>query len=251
MTRPKKIRADELLVRAELAASVEAARALVMTGRVMATIDGKERKVEKPGELIRTEATFRITGEERRFVSRGGEKLEAALDAFAIDPSGRICADIGLSTGGFTHCLLERGAARVHGVDVGYGDVAWNLRNDPRVVLWERTNARHLGAEHFGERVSLAAIDVSFISLEAILPAVLAQLDAAGEIVALVKPQFKAPREAIEGGVVRDPEVRRAAIARVCARANELGMEAIGELESPLVGADGNVEYLLHLKRRP
>src|SRR5687767_63533 len=138
MTRAKKMRADELLLRAELADSIEAARALLMTGRVMASIAGKERKILKAGEQLPADATFRIAGAERRWVSRGGDKLAAALDAFGIDPTGRVCADIGLSTGGFTDCLLDRGAARVHGVDVGYGDVAWNLRNDPRVVLWER-----------------------------------------------------------------------------------------------------------------
>jgi 23S rRNA (cytidine1920-2'-O)/16S rRNA (cytidine1409-2'-O)-methyltransferase len=248
MTKAKKVRADELLVRAELAASVEAARALVMSGRVMASVAGRELKVEKAGQLLAADASFRITGEERRFVSRGGEKLEAALVAFGIAPAGRICADIGLSTGGFTDCLLSRGAARVHGVDVGYGDVAWRLRNDPRLVLWERTNARHLGEEHFGERISLAVIDVSFISLTSILPAVLEQMEPAGELVALVKPQFEASRET-EGGVITDPAVRRAALDRVRAAAAELGLVTRGEMESLLVGADGNVEFLLHLVR--
>jgi 23S rRNA (cytidine1920-2'-O)/16S rRNA (cytidine1409-2'-O)-methyltransferase len=246
--RPKKMRAAELLVRAQLAPTIEAARALVMTGRVMVSIEGKERKLEKAGESLPADATFRIAGEERRFVSRGGEKLEAALEAFGIDPTDRICADIGLSTGGFTHCLLERGAARVHGVDVGYGDVAWSLRNDPRVVLWERTNARHLSEQHFGEPVSLAVIDVSFISLRSVLAPVLAQLAQEGEIVALVKPQFES-RETLEGGVIRDPAVRREAVERIRAHAVELGLQVAGELESPLRGADGNVEYLLHLRR--
>ncbi len=250
MTRPKRARADELLVRAELAGSIEAARALVMTGRVMASIDGKERRVEKAGELLPSGALFRLTGEVRRFVSRGGEKLAAALDAFGIDPSGRTCADIGLSTGGFTHCLLERGAQRVHGVDVGYGDVAWNLRTDPRVVLWERTNARHLTERHFGERVSLVVIDVSFISLEVVLPAVLAQLEDAADVVALVKPQFEAPRSSVVAGVVPDPAARRAAVDRVRASAEAIGLRVEGEVESPLLGADGNVELLLHLARR-
>ena len=245
--KPKKMRATELLVRAELAATIDAARALVMTGRVMVSIDGKERKLEKAGETLPAEATFRLAGEEKRFVSRGGEKLEAALDAFAIDPKGRICADIGLSTGGFTHCLLSRGAARVHGVDVGYGDVAWTLRNDPRLVLWERTNARTLGEKHFGEKVSLIAVDVSFISLRSILEPAMAQLEPGGEIVALVKPQFET-RESLEGGVVRDPSMRREAVDRIRAFAEELGLSVKGEIESPITGADGNVEVLLHLR---
>jgi 23S rRNA (cytidine1920-2'-O)/16S rRNA (cytidine1409-2'-O)-methyltransferase len=246
----KKMRADELLVRAGLAESIDGARALLMAGRVMASIAGKERKIEKAGEMIASDATFRITGMERRYVSRGGDKLEGALDAFAIDPKGRICADIGLSTGGFTDCLLQRGAVRVHGVDVGYGDVAWTIRNDPRVVLWERTNVRQLRPEHFGERASLAVIDVSFVSLEGVLHSVSEQLDEAGEIVALVKPQFEAPREAVVGGVVVDPEERRKAVDRIRAAAERHGLHVRGEAESPLRGADGNIEIFLWLSRR-
>jgi 23S rRNA (cytidine1920-2'-O)/16S rRNA (cytidine1409-2'-O)-methyltransferase len=245
----KKVRADELLVRAELAASIDAARALIMTGRVMVSVGDKERKLEKGGESLPSEATFRIAGETKRFVSRGGEKLNAALDAFAIDPRGRICADIGLSTGGFTHCLLERGALRVHGVDVGYGDVAWNLRTDPRVVLWERTNARHLAERHFGELVSLIVIDVSFISLRSVLKPALLQLEPGGEVVPLVKPQFESARESRDAGVVHDPAVRRQAVDRIRAFAHEIGFSVAGEIESPIRGADGNVEYLLHLRR--
>lgn len=249
MKKPKKIRADELLVQTELAETLEEARALLMTGQVLATVDGRERKVEKAGERIPAGSTFRIRGKRRRYVSRAGEKLEAALDAFRIPVEGRICADIGLSTGGFTDCLLSRGAARVHGVDVGYGDVAWSLRNDPRVVLWERTNARKLEPEHFGERVSLAVIDVSFISLTAILPALLDQLAEPSEIVALVKPQFEAAREEVDDGIVRDPDVRRRAVERVESAAGALGLTPAGTVESPVRGADGNVEILVHLRR--
>jgi 23S rRNA (cytidine1920-2'-O)/16S rRNA (cytidine1409-2'-O)-methyltransferase len=219
-----------------------------MTGRVMVSVEGKERKLEKAGESLPSDATFRIAGEERRYVSRGGDKLAAALDAFAIDPKDRICADIGLSTGGFTHCLLSRGAARVHGVDVGYGDVAWILRQDPRLVLWERTNVRLLAEKHFGELVSLAVVDVSFISLRSVLAPILAQLTEGAEIVPLVKPQFES-KESLEGGVIRDPAVRRASIDRIRSYAAGIGLETLGEIESPLLGADGNVEYLLHLRR--
>lgn len=249
MKKTKKIRADEHLVRAELAGDIEEARALLMSGQVIASVEGKERKVEKAGDLLPDGATFRVRDKSRRYVSRAGEKLEAALERFQIPVEGRVCADVGLSTGGFTDCLLKRGATRVHGVDVGYGDVAWSIRNDPRVVLWERTNARKLDPAHFGELVSLVVVDVSFISLTAILPALVKQLTVDGEVVALVKPQFEAAKEEAPGGVVRDPAVRRRAVDRVLAAARAAGLTPSGEVESPLLGADGNVEILVRLRR--
>ena len=246
----KKERADNLLVKQEVAETVEAARALLMSGRVIASIEGKERKVEKAGEKLPLGTTFRLTGETKRYVSRAGEKLAHALDTFGIDVAGRIAADIGLSTGGFTDCLLQRGAARVYGVDVGYGDVAWPIRNHPNVRLFERTNARNLEENHFGELVSLVTIDVSFIKLAAILPAVLKQLEGDGEIVALVKPQFEAKKEDVPGGVIRDEAVRRRTIDAVKAEAEALGLETANETPSPLPGRDGNVEHLVHWVRR-
>jgi 23S rRNA (cytidine1920-2'-O)/16S rRNA (cytidine1409-2'-O)-methyltransferase len=187
-----------------------------------------------------------------RYVSRGGEKLAAALDAFGIDPAGRICLDVGASTGGFTDVLLQRGAARIYALDVGRGQLAESLRRNERVVSMERTHAGRLDPSHedplvLPERVGLAAIDVSFISLTRILRGVQAQLSADGEIVALVKPQFEAGREAVTKGVVRDPPVRRAAVDKVRTHAEELGLRVAGEIESPLLGPAGNHEFLIHL----
>lgn len=252
MSRAPKIRADELLVARGCAPDVRAAQALIMAQRALWTDrDGRERKIAKAGERVEAAASVRILGDPRRYVSRAGEKLEAALDAFGIDPTGQVCADIGISTGGFTDCLLARGARRVHGVDVAYGILDWTLRKDPRLRLYERTNARNLPPGAFGEAVTLAVIDVSFIALEQVLPAVVAQLAPVASIVALVKPQFELPREAVEGGVVRDPAARQAAADRVAEAARRLGLVEVGMLLSPVPGADGNVEILLHLRRNP
>jgi 23S rRNA (cytidine1920-2'-O)/16S rRNA (cytidine1409-2'-O)-methyltransferase len=187
-----------------------------------------------------------------RYVSRGGEKLAAALDAFDIDASGKICLDVGASTGGFTDVLLQRGAARIYALDVGRGQLAESLRRNARVVSMERTHAGRLDPQHedpltLPEQVSLAVIDVSFISLTRILRGVLAQLTPDGEIVALVKPQFEAGREAVSKGVVRDPAVRRAAVDKVRTHAEELGLRVAGEIESPLLGPAGNHEFLIRL----
>jgi 23S rRNA (cytidine1920-2'-O)/16S rRNA (cytidine1409-2'-O)-methyltransferase len=208
----------------------------------------------KPGELVDADTPVSLAGPSRRFVSRGGEKLDAALDAFAIDARGRICLDVGASTGGFTDCLLRRGAARVYALDVGRGQLADVLRGDPRVVAMERTHAARLDPGSgdrlvLPEQVSLAVIDVSFISLTRILRGVAAALTGEGEIVPLVKPQFEADPADAPRGVVRDPEVRRATIDRVAAYARSIGLEVRGELESPLRGPAGNHEFLLHLAR--
>jgi 23S rRNA (cytidine1920-2'-O)/16S rRNA (cytidine1409-2'-O)-methyltransferase len=247
---PKKQRADALLVERNQARDLKEAGAFIMAKRAM-VIDsaGRERKIEKAGEMLPHDAGIRILGQKKTYVSRAGEKLEAALDAFAIDVSGRICADIGLSTGGFTDCLLSRGASRVHGVDVAYGIVDWSIRNDPRVRLYERTNARTLPAQAFGELVDLAVVDVSFISLALVLPAVIDQLSPDGQIVVLVKPQFELPKEDVEGGVVRDEEKRRHAVEGVVAFARTLGLDARAEIASPIAGAEGNIEVLVHLVR--
>lgn len=244
-------RADQLLLEVGLAETAARAGALVMSGRVMATgPDGKERKVEKPGERLAEGTRFRLAGEQRVYASRGGHKLAAALEAFAIDPAGKVCADIGLSTGGFTDVLLGRGAARVHGVDVGYGLVDWRLRGDPRLVLHERTNARHLPPGAFGEPVSLVVVDLSFIRLEVVLPALVGQLAPEAELVLLVKPQFELSPDDVPGGVVRDDDARQRARQGVERAAAALGLAPAGHVDSPVAGADGNREILLHLVRR-
>ena len=248
---PAKVRADELAVELGLAGDVARARAMIMAGLVVATWpSGQEHKVEKAGDMLPVGSTLRRAGEDREFVSRAGGKLDGALDAFGIDVGGRVCADIGISTGGFTDCLFRRGALRVHGVDVSYVQVAWKIRSDPRVVLHERTNARLLPPRAFGENVSFLVADVSFISLAAILPALVEQLEPRTEMVLLVKPQFELEREAVgEGGIVRDPALRRAAVDRVLAAATTLGLATAGDVESSVPGRDGNIEHLVHLVR--
>jgi 23S rRNA (cytidine1920-2'-O)/16S rRNA (cytidine1409-2'-O)-methyltransferase len=210
------------------------------------------RRDRKPGELVQADVPLHVSPPPR-FVSRGGEKLAAALDAFGIHPAGRTCLDVGASTGGFSDALLQRGAARVYALDVGRGQLAESLRSDPRVVSLERTHVarldpRHPQAVRLPEPFDLAVIDVSFISLGRVLEPVARQLAAGGEIVALVKPQFEADPADAPGGVVRDPAVRRAAVERVAAYATAAGLVLAGEIESPLRGPAGNTEYLLWLR---
>ncbi len=236
-------RIDRLLVTRGLAPSRQRAQALLMAGLVL--VD--DRPVTKAGTRVATDAAIRLRGRDHGYVSRGGVKLAAALDAFAIDPSGRICADLGASTGGFTDCLLQRGAARVYAVDVGYGQLAWKLRQDPRVVVLERTNVRHL--EGLPEPIELIVGDLSFISITRVLPAIAALCAPGAELVLLVKPQFEVGRGRLsKGGVVRDPALREAAVAAVLADAEAAGFAPLGELESPITGAkSGNIEYLIWL----
>lgn len=249
---PKKVRADHLLVERGVASSPAEAVGLLLAGKIMASEpDRPEQKVEKPGTPLHPATHFRVLGELRPYVSRAGQKLAGALEHFGVDPSGWVCADLGLSTGGFTDCLLQRGAARVHGVDVAYGVVDWKLRGDPRLVLHERTNARTLPPLAFGEPVRLLVADLSFISLTSVLPAAVAQLQPQAELLLLVKPQFELPPEASEGGVVRDEHARQRAIAGVKGAAVGLGLVVRGGVDSTVAGADGNVEHLLHLERRP
>lgn len=245
-----KVRADELMIRAGHAADLTAARAAIMAGGVFVEgPNGGQKRVEKPGETYDASAVLAVSKPAHPYVSRGGVKLAGALDHFAIDPRGLTCADFGSSTGGFTDCLLQRGAARVYAVDVGYGQLAWKLRGDPRVVLFERTNVRHLPQDFFGERVALAAIDLSFIGLGSVLAAIAGQLAERAEVIALVKPQFELPPEDVPaGGVVLDPGARRRAVGGVCEAAKSAGFEVRGEVESPIKGADGNVEILLRLE---
>ena len=244
-----KIRLDKLLVERGLCATRERAQAMVLAGRVMVA----EQKAQKPGAAIPDDATLRLLGEDLRYVGRGGLKLEAALAHWAIDLKGRFCMDVGASTGGFTDCMLQHGAARVLAVDTGYGQIAHSLRIDPRVELRERTNARYLEPGSLPPGIGFLAMDVSFISATLVLPPVVAAIrGAAGpapslsEAVILVKPQFEAGREHIgKGGIVRDPAAHRLAIERVRACVAGLGAAFTDVIDSPILGAEGNREFLL------
>lgn len=239
------MRIDRLLVERGLVASRERARRLVMTGAVLVG----DRPVTKPGTEVPDDAEVRLRGTDSPFVSRGGDKLAGALDAFALDVRDRVALDVGASTGGFTDCLLQRGVRRVIAVDVGYGQLAWKLRQDPRVVVLERTNARRLVAEDLPERPDMAVVDVSFISLATVLPPVSAVLTPGATIVALVKPQFEVGRGRVgKGGVVRDSALRAEAVASVRAVAEGLGLTVGGEAESVLPGPKGNREVFLLLR---
>lgn len=223
--------------------SRERARRLIMAGEVLVG----DRVVDKPGTRVAEDVEIRLQAT-LPYVSRGGLKLEAALDRFGVAVAGKVAADVGASTGGFTDCLLQRGVARVYAIDVGYGQLAWRLRNDPRVVVLEQTNIRYL--EDLPEPVDLATVDVSFISLELVLPVVVRLLKPEGEIIALIKPQFEAGREQVgKGGVVRDPEVHRSVLERIAAWALEHGLAVRGLMRSPLKGPAGNVEFLAHLSK--
>jgi 23S rRNA (cytidine1920-2'-O)/16S rRNA (cytidine1409-2'-O)-methyltransferase len=243
----KRQRVDLLLVERGLAESRTKAQALIMAGAVVVG----ESRVDKPGALVDPAAPIRLKEDAapQRYVSRGALKLERALEAFPIDPRGRTCADLGASTGGFTDLLLQRGAAKVYAVDVGYGQLHPKIRGDPRVVVRERENARALSAASLGERVGLVVGDLSFISLRLVLPAVKALLAPGGEAVLLVKPQFEVGKgEVGKGGVVRDEAKRRAALETVKGAARALGFEVLGEAESPIQGPAGNREWLLALR---
>jgi 23S rRNA (cytidine1920-2'-O)/16S rRNA (cytidine1409-2'-O)-methyltransferase len=236
-----KQRLDRLLVERGLAESREKAQALIMAGEVM--VNGQ--KAVKPGHSIDVASQIEITGK-ALYVSRGGLKLAAALEGFEMNASGLVCLDAGSSTGGFTDCLLQHGAARVHAVDVGAGQLNWKLRTDPRVVIHEGLNARHLRFEDIGEPVDLATLDVSFISVTLIVPAVLPILRPAGAMVILVKPQFEVGKGQVgKGGIVRSPELHREACARVDTAVKGHGF-ATRIMESPILGAEGNKEFLLY-----
>jgi 23S rRNA (cytidine1920-2'-O)/16S rRNA (cytidine1409-2'-O)-methyltransferase len=226
---------------------------LVLAGKVLVGVGDGARRDYKAGELVASDAPIGLAAAQA-YVSRGGEKLAAALDEFKIDVVDRVCLDVGASTGGFTDVLLRRGATRVYALDVGHGQLADALRTDPRVVAIERTHAARLDPatdDHVAlpEPVALAVIDVSFISLTRVLPGVVAALACRGEIVPLVKPQFEADPADAPKGVVRDAQVRRATVDRVAGFARSIGLDVKGEFESPLRGPAGNVEYLLHLVR--
>ena len=242
-----KHRLDKLLVDRGLAESRETAKRLVMAGEVMV----KGTLCAKPSTPFDADVPIEVK-QRPPFVSRGGEKLRGALDGFGIDPAGRVCLDIGASTGGFTDCLLQRGAAHVLAVDVGRGQLHWKLRQDPRVTVREGVNARYLSPADLGGLVpDLAVVDVSFISLAKVLPAVAALLPNGADLVTLIKPQFEAGRKQVgKGGVVRDPDVHRAVVASVREAGVALGFQWLAVIESPLRGPAGNIEFLAHWRRR-
>ena len=251
-----KIRLDKLLVDRGLTPSRERARALILAGKVLVN----EQKIDKAGALVESDATsvLRLLGEDLRYVSRGGLKLEKALARWLIDLRGKVCLDVGASTGGFSDCMLQHGAEKVIAVDTGYGQMDFGLRNDSRVRLLEKTNARYLEPGDVGEPVDLIAMDVSFISATLVLPAVMraawasSTRDQNRQIVVLVKPQFEAGRELVgKGGIVRDEAVQLAAVARVEAALVELGCTQCEWIESPILGGEGNREFLLHAEFWP
>ncbi|MFC1571133.1 TlyA family RNA methyltransferase [Candidatus Margulisiibacteriota bacterium] len=238
-------RLDQILVEKELFESRTRAQAVIMAGQVF--VAGK--KIDKAGTQIDPTLAIEIKGQDMPYVSRGGLKLERALKDFNVDVRDRVCLDIGASTGGFTDCLLQHGAEKVFAVDVGYGQLAWKLRQDPRVIVIERTNARYLTLDKLNNTVpSVVVIDVSFISLSKILPAVHNLLSDKAEVIALIKPQFEAKREQVgKGGIVKDEKVHKEVVDKVKAEAKVLGFRFKGLISSPITGADGNVEFLIHL----
>jgi 23S rRNA (cytidine1920-2'-O)/16S rRNA (cytidine1409-2'-O)-methyltransferase len=240
----KRVRADLALVDQGLAQSRERARALILAGEVLAG----DRPIDKAGELVAPDAPLRLRNAPMPFVSRGGLKLAHALTAFGIEVAGRVALDVGASTGGFTDCLLQAGAARVYCVDVGYGQLDAKIAGDPRVVVHDRTNIRYVAPDLFGEKIDVVTIDVSFISLTLVLPALPPLLRPEAPVIALVKPQFEVGRARIgKGGIVRDEAARADALADVAAAARRRGYRVAGDTVSPITGGKGNVELFLHL----
>jgi 23S rRNA (cytidine1920-2'-O)/16S rRNA (cytidine1409-2'-O)-methyltransferase len=239
-------RVDVLLVERALAPSRERARALILAGKVWSD----DRRIDKAGDQLALDAPLSVRGQEHPYVSRGGVKLAGALDAFTLSPQGVVAADFGASTGGFTDCLLSRGAQRVYAIDVGYGQLHERMRKDPRVVVMERTNARHLTAGALPEPLDWIVIDASFIGLSKLLPAAYALLRAAGEVVALIKPQFEVGKAAVgKRGVVRDEQARADAIARAVSEAVALGFVARAQADCVIAGPQGNLEHFVWLHK--
>jgi 23S rRNA (cytidine1920-2'-O)/16S rRNA (cytidine1409-2'-O)-methyltransferase len=240
-----KERLDKILVDRGVAGSRERAKALILAGRVLVN----RVPMTKAGALVEDSADVSLRGGDIPYVSRGGVKLKAAIENFAITVRGKTCMDVGASTGGFTDCLLQEEARRVYAVDVGYGQFDWNLRNDRRVVLLERTNIRHLERDAVADTMDMVVIDVSFISLALVAPKALEFLKPGGEVVALIKPQFEVGKgEVGKGGVVRDEEKRNRAVEGVRSALEERGCATVGVMESPVKGQKGNTEYLIYLK---
>ena len=240
-----KQRLDSLLMAEGLAPTLEKARAMILAGQI--AVNG--HKADKPGTMINAGATVTAKGHASPFVSRGGLKLAQGLAFFHIDPQGLVCADIGASTGGFTDCLLQHGAAKVYAIDVGYGQLAWSLRQDSRVVVMERTNARHLTPADLPEPIALAVIDAAFISLKVLLPPLLPLFKEKVAILALIKPQFEVNREQSGGGVVTDPALHDQCINDILSFCTGLGLTPHGWTPSPLLGPKGNKEFLTYLTR--
>jgi 23S rRNA (cytidine1920-2'-O)/16S rRNA (cytidine1409-2'-O)-methyltransferase len=243
------MRLDKLLLARQLVPTREKAQALILAGRILVN----EQKIEKPGINVTEDVTIRILGDDLRYVSRGGLKLEAALKHWKIDLTDRFCLDVGASTGGFTDCMLQHNAAKVLAIDTGYGQIAQKLRSDPRVTLMERTNARHIQPGELPQGITFLGMDVSFISatlvLPAVIPAAFQTADRASEAVVLVKPQFEAGREHIgKGGIVRDPSAHQLAIEKVRTCVLALGGEGVEIADSPILGAEGNREFLLYAR---
>ena len=241
-----KVRLDALLVERGLAGSRERAKRMIMAGEVL--VD--EQKIEKAGTMVKAEAKIRLLGQDLPYVSRGGLKLEKAIQVFGVQLQGKTAADIGASTGGFTDCMLQNGAAKVYAIDVGYGQLAWKLRTDARVVNMERTNIRYVMPEDIGKPLDFASIDVAFISLDKVLPVAWQLLSEMGEVLALIKPQFEAGREHVgKKGVVRDPAIHEAVIHKVVLLARTLGFITRALTFSPVKGPEGNIEYLIWLSK--
>jgi 23S rRNA (cytidine1920-2'-O)/16S rRNA (cytidine1409-2'-O)-methyltransferase len=246
MAQEERERIDLLLVSRGLVSSQAKAQAFILAGKVM--VD--EQKVDKVGTRVPVGCDIRLIGEQLPFVSRGGLKLAHALDTFNIDVSGLVALDVGISTGGFTDCLIQRGVKRIYGVDVGYGQIDYKLRQDERLVIIERTNVRNLTKTQVPEQIDLAVIDVSFISLKLVIPKVLEFLKPGGAIVALVKPQFEVGKGKVgKGGVVRDEALREEVVSEIQKFCEDIGLTCLGKTKSPQPGAKGNVEYFLYLLR--
>jgi 23S rRNA (cytidine1920-2'-O)/16S rRNA (cytidine1409-2'-O)-methyltransferase len=242
-----KKRLDVILVERGLAASRERARALILAGKVV--VD--DHRIDKAGQQVDPQAEIRLKSGDIPYVSRGGLKLAGALAVFELEVNGRIALDVGASTGGFTDCLLQQGAARVYAVDVGYGQLAWQLRADPRVINLERCNIRHLQPDDLAEIPGLAVIDASFISLAKVLPNTLRLLSPEADIIALIKPQFEVGKGQVgKGGIVKDVELHDQVVERIRALACELGCRVQGVMESPILGSKGNREFLIHLQKK-
>jgi 23S rRNA (cytidine1920-2'-O)/16S rRNA (cytidine1409-2'-O)-methyltransferase len=243
--RTSKLRLDRYLFERGLAQSREQGQALILAGQVL--VNGQKK--DKAGTLVAGDADIRILGEQMPYVSRGGLKLEKALHEFKVDVKEATALDVGASTGGFTDCLLQHGARKVYAVDVGYGQMAWKIRQEPRVVVIERVNIREMAPTLVPETVDLAVIDVSFISLEKVLPSVMPFLKAGGRIIALIKPQFEVGKGQVgKGGIVRDEVARNTAVEKVKTAFQSAGLDVQGIIPSPITGQDGNVEYLIHAK---
>ena len=239
-----KKRLDVLLVEGGYAENRTKAQAIIMSGQVY--VDGQ--KADKPGTSYVETVDIEVRGASCPYVSRGGLKLEKALRDFGVDPTGFVCSDSGASTGGFTDCLLQQGASKVFAIDVGYGQLDWKIRSDPRVVVMERTNVRYVTPEQLGEPLDLSVVDVSFISLKIVLPVIKTFLKSTGQVLCLIKPQFEAGKEKVgKKGVVRDPETHKEVLDNFVALANELDFKILGLTFSPVKGPEGNIEFLGHL----